>query len=167
MKEKTNVKINLIRTILIVMLIITFFIIFSFSNQDGEESGGLSRAITEGVTKNVKSIQKLEQTKKEKVLKRIEGIIRKIVHFSIYTLVGLLLMALFSTYKLKEFHRIGISLIIGIIYAISDEIHQMFIADRTSKATDVMIDSFGVLFGILLVMLVIKLYKIKCGKNKF
>lgn len=161
-----NIKINIIRAILIIMLIGTFFIIFSFSNQDGEESSSISRKITQDVTKNVKSIQKLEKPKKEKVLKKIESVIRKIAHFSMYTLVGLLLMSLLNTYKLKEIHKIGISLIIGIIYAISDEIHQMFIAERTAKATDVMIDTFGVLFGILIVMLVIKLYKIKSHKNK-
>lgn len=150
-------KINLLRITLILLLLGTFFIIFGFSNQDGEESGGVSKKVTETVTKNVKSIQALEKEQKENVLQRIESIIRKIAHFSIYTVVGLLLMGIMSTYKLKENHRIGISFVIGMIYASSDEIHQAFVPARTAKITDVMIDSMGVLLGILCVLLAIKL----------
>lgn len=41
-------------------------------------------------------------------------------------------MAFVSTYKIKERNRIFISLILGIIYAISDEIHQAFIPRKGS-----------------------------------
>lgn len=158
-------KINILRVILILLLLETFFIIFGFSNQNGEESGGVSKRVTATVTKNIKSIQDLEKKQKENVLQRIESIIRKIAHFSIYTVVGLLLMGIMSTYKLKENHRIGISMIIGMIYASSDEIHQAFIPERTAKITDVMIDSMGVLLGILCVLLVIKLVEKIRNKN--
>lgn len=150
-------KINILRAILILLLLGTLFSIFGFSSQNGEESGGLSKRVTEAVTKNVKSIQNLEEDKKISALKRIESVIRKIAHFSIYTVVGLLLMGLMSTYQLKENNRISLSLIIGGIYASSDEIHQAFIPERTATITDVMIDSMGVLLGILSVLLAIKL----------
>ena len=65
-------------------------------------------------------------------------------------------MGLFETYNLKE---IGYSLIIGIIYASSDEIHQCFTPGRGPLLTDVMIDTMGVLLGILLVILVIKIHE--------
>ena len=73
-------------------------------------------------------------------------------------------MALFSTYNLEERNRIIYSLIIGMVYATSDEIHQKFIEGRSGQITDVMIDSMGVLFGILIVMLLIEIY-IKIYKN--
>ena len=154
-----NIKINILRSILIILLIGVFFIIFRFSNQDGEKSGKISREITETVTQNVKSIQKLEKTEKKKVLDKIEHYIRKLAHFSIYTLVGILTMSLMSTYELIYVKKIGISFFIGVIYAISDEIHQAFIFDRTAAVTDVFIDSGGVIFGILIVIGIIYLYK--------
>ena len=36
----------------------------------------------------------------------------------------------------------------GIVFALSDEFHQAFIADRTSSLTDVLIDSVGVALGL-------------------
>ena len=103
-----------------------------------------------------------EQNEREAITLRIEKVIRKIAHFSIYTAVGLLLMALISTFEMKEKNRIIISLIIGIIYASSDEIHQSFVPERSPMITDVMIDTMGVMLGILLIMLgkaIIKKYK--------
>ena len=146
---------NILRAILIILLIGTFYIIFGFSSQDGEESGTLSRQITESITKNIKAIQELEQAEKEKVLKKIEHIIRKLAHFSIYTVVGILLMSLMSTYDLKQSKRIGISIGIGAVYAISDEIHQSFTPGRSPQVTDVLIDSCGVIFGIGIVIVII------------
>ena len=67
-------------------------------------------------------------------------------------------MAFVSTYKLKEMDRISISLIAGTIYAISDEIHQCFTPGRGPLITDVIIDGMGVLLGILLVMLFLKIW---------
>jgi VanZ family protein len=148
---------NIIRIILILLLAITFIVIFNFSNEDSIKSGNTSKKITNEITKNIDSIQKLDKVEKTKELDRIESIIRKIAHFSLYTLVGILLMAICSTYNLNEIIRIIISLLSGIVYAISDEIHQMFIAGRTAKPTDVFIDTLGVILGIVITMLILKI----------
>ena len=81
------VKINIIRAILIVLIISTFFVIFGFSSQNSEESGGISKKITQIITSKIKSIQNKPQNEKEKILTRIESIIRKLAHFSIYMVV--------------------------------------------------------------------------------
>lgn len=152
---------NIIRIILIVMLIETFYIIFGFSNQNGEESSGISSQITERITSNIKSIQEKPANDKKITIHRIETIIRKIAHFSIYTVVGILLMSLMATYNLSNKTRAIVSETIGVVYASTDELHQLFIQGRSAQITDVMIDSMGVLLGILLTTLVIKLYKTK------
>lgn len=153
---------NILRAILMLLLLSTFFIIFGFSSQDGEKSGSISKKITEEIITRIPQIQEKEQNEREAITLRIEKVIRKIAHFSIYTAVGLLLMALISTFEMKEKNRIIISLIIGIIYACSDEIHQSFVPERSPMITDVMIDTMGVMLGILLIMLgkaIIKKYK--------
>lgn len=161
-----NIKINILRVILIILLIGTFSIIFGFSSQDSEKSSGISRKVTEIITNPIKSIQEKPEQEKEQILSRIESVVRKIAHFSIYTVVGFLLMALFSTYKLEEMNRFSYSLIIGVVYASSDEIHQCFTPGRGPQVTDIIIDTMGVLLGILLVMLVIKIYKKIVSKDK-
>ena len=152
-------KINIIRTILIVALIGTFSIIFGFSNQDSKTSGGISQKVAEFVIKFIPSIQQAEGNQREEVIDRIESVIRKIAHFSIYTLVGFLLMSLMSTYKIKEINQIGTSLIIGVIYASTDEIHQAFIPGRGPQITDVMLDSLGVLTGIFISLLLLEIIR--------
>ena len=155
---------NVLRGILIVLLLCTFYIIFGFSSQDGEKSGGISKKITEFILEKSSKYNSLEQTKKEEVSKRTERIIRKIAHFSIYTLVGFLLMALFSTYEnIKRKYQIYISAIMGILYAIFDEIHQSFTPGRGPKITDVFIDSLGVFFGMAVILLIIEILN---RKNK-
>lgn len=151
-------KINIIRIVLFILILTTFITIFRFSSQDGQTSSSLSKEVTEKVTKRINKIQNLEETERKNVLSRIEKIIRKIAHFSLYTLVGILLMSLACTYEFTEFKRGGISFLIGLMYACLDELHQFFISERSAQITDVMIDSMGVLFGILLVMLIYKIY---------
>ena len=90
---------NVLRGILIVLLLCTFYIIFGFSSQDGEKSGGISKRITDFILEKSSKYNSLEISEKEQVNKRTERVIRKIAHFSIYTLVGFLLMALLSTYE--------------------------------------------------------------------
>lgn len=152
-------KLNIIRGILITALIAIFVTIFGFSNQNSETSAGLSQKVTNFVVEFVPSIKNMPEKEKEQAEYRIEKIIRKIAHYSIYTLVGILLMALMSTYKIKELDRIAISMIIGVIYAATDEIHQAFVPGRGPLVTDVILDSMGVLTGIFIVILV---YKIIC-----
>lgn len=153
---------NIERIILLILLLGTFSIIFGFSSQDGEKSGSISKKITEEIVKRIPQIQEKEQEERELITQRTEKVIRKIAHFSIYTVVGILLMALVSTYQIKEKNKIIISIIIGITYACSDEIHQSFIPGRSPMITDVMIDTMGVILGILLILLgkvIIKKYR--------
>ena len=158
-------KINIIRVILIIALIGTFSIIFGFSNQDSKTSGGISQKVTEFIIKFIPSIQQTEENQKEEIIDRIESVIRKIAHFSIYTLVGFLLMSLMGTYKMKEIDQIGTSLIIGVIYASTDEIHQAFIPGRGPQITDVMLDSLGVLTGIFIAILLLEIFR-KINNNR-
>lgn len=147
---------NFLRAILLILLLVTLFLIFGFSSQDAEESGGLSSSIAKFILKQINN-DKIED--RQPILERTESIIRKVAHFSIYTLVGLLLMSFVNTYDLKENKRIMISLCIGALYATSDELHQLFVPGRSGQITDVILDSMGVLLGILIVLTTLELYK--------
>ena len=158
-------KLNIIRGILITALIAIFVTIFGFSNQNAETSSGLSQKVANFVVEIVPSIKNMPEQEKEKVVDRIESVVRKIAHYSIYTLVGILLMSLMSTYKIKELDRIAVSLIVGVIYASTDEIHQVFVPGRGPLITDVILDSIGVLTGIFVVMLILEVYRRLCRKR--
>ncbi len=154
-KDMKKLKINIFRAIIICCLLALFVTIFSFSNQTSEVSGGLSRKITYEITKNIKHIQQLDEPEKENILSKIETFIRKLAHYTLYALVGFLMMLLMVTYNLKQIKRSGISFGVGLIYAISDEVHQSFVPGRGPMVQDVLLDSFGVISGIVLCMLII------------
>ena len=150
---------NIYRGIIIICLLMLFTSIFAFSNQNKEKSAGLSRKVTYAITDNIKSIQKMEKQQKENLLDKIEHFIRKMAHFTLYTLVGILTMLLMDTYNLKKSKKIGISFFIGVLYAISDEIHQSFVPGRGAMIQDVVLDSSGVIFGILICIGIIAIVK--------
>ena len=151
-------KIKIFRTIILLILISTFFIIFRFSSQNGTQSKGISTKVTEAILEKSSKYNQLDNKEKKKVFNRANAVIRKIAHFSIYTLVGLLLMGIMTRTKLKDKRRILITVVIGIIYATLDEFHQSFSPGRTPKITDIYIDTLGVILGILLVLTAREIY---------
>ena len=76
----------------------------------------------------------------------------KFVHVVEYTIYGILLMLAFSTAESSKIAKNAfvISLLVGIAYGGSDEIHQLFVVGRKSSVYDFAADSFGVVVGIIL-----------------
>ena len=56
----------------------------------------------------------------------------------------------FSKNKIQHLY---LPFLISLIYACSDEFHQLFIAGRAGQIQDVMIDSIGILIGFLIIMI--------------
>lgn len=53
-------------------------------------------------------------------------------------------------FKQSKLYRIVLPWAIGTIYAISDEVHQLFVEGRSCELRDMLIDSAGVIAGVLL-----------------
>ena len=155
---------NILRIILIILLGITFYIIFGFSAQDGESSGTISKVVTDIIININPFTKNLSEVEKIKVSEILHPIVRKLAHFSIYTVVGILLMSLVSTYNINTKKRIIISLVCGFLYACTDEFHQTFTPGRNGDFKDVLIDTSGVIVGIGIVCLT--LYIINKLKNR-
>ena len=151
-KEKKNLIFK--RTFYMLLLIITFFAIFNFSAQDGKKSSGISLKLTKCIVNIVSNIKDMDY---EKCVKSLHPIVRKLAHFSIYAVVGFSLMGLFNTYKIQDKYKVIWTIIIGAIYASSDEFHQRFIPGRGPSIKDVGIDTLGVIFGMLVIMCFIKI----------
>jgi len=156
------------RIIFLIILLTTFFVIFGFSAQDGEESGSISKKITIFIVEILSKIKDMNYELKLDYISKIEPLIRKLAHFSIYTVVGLSMMGFMCTFNIKDIFKISITSFIGLVYAISDEIHQSFIPGRSPKLFDVGIDFLGVLTGIFIMIAIIILIEkiINYSKNK-
>ena len=74
-------------------------------------------------------------------------IIRKSAHISLYALLGFSV----SNYLIDFNKKIYINSILFIlIYSISDEVHQLFIPNRSGSIIDILIDLIGGIIGIIL-----------------
>jgi len=150
------------QTILLILIIILCAIIFIFSSEPADKSsntsGGFIKFIIEinPFTANLKEVEKIE------LQENLSYIVRKGAHFTIYTLLGLLLMSYINTYELDLKNKSLISFIFGVTYAITDEVHQYFVPGRSCEFRDVCIDGSGVLLGIALVSICIVI----CNKIK-
>lgn len=120
----------------ITLLILWMILIFTMSSFNATESGEQSGFIV-NILSNVLHISNIEI---------LSLIVRKLAHFTEYLILGILAINCFKDYDIK--HIFIISLIFCIIYASSDEIHQLFIPGRSGNIIDATIDSLGALTGI-------------------
>ena len=135
------------KRISILLVILWMLLIFIMSSANGAQSDNQSGFIV-NIISNLFNISSLEI---------LNHIIRKIAHLTEYLILGLLVHNLIKQYNKKWY----ISLIICILYAISDELHQGFTPGRSPQISDVFIDTIGSLIGISLLHFIIKLKKIK------
>ena len=163
--KKTNHKLIFTRMVLSILILINFIAIFAFSEQNGEQSTSLSRNITLEVLNTFGDYNEpLTETQEVQVL-NVEHIIRKLAHFTIYTILGILLMSLAETFDFTNKKRLLLSVLIGFIYACLDEFHQSFTPGRTPLFTDVLIDTLGVIAGSLIVLICVKIIQNKRNKK--
>lgn len=144
------------KTIILAILIITWMsTVFYFSNQPGEISQDTSRGIVAAI---VNKLDITDKSQEHETIARLDKIERKLAHYTIYLIGGILLFAETKEITKKEnIKTIIVALTIGALYATTDEIHQLFIANRSGQITDVMLDTLGVGTGIVLYMLVNKI----------
>jgi len=70
-------------------------------------------------------------------------------HILEYSILGLLLLGSFRSTKRSEKQVAILAVSIGILYGISDEIHQLFVPGRYCEFIDVMADSLGSVIGVM------------------
>lgn len=158
---------NIKQVIGLLLIIIWMVVIFLFSNQQGNASSVTSNKVTKEIIEVLPSTKNLEENQKNEIVKKVNPIMRKIAHYTIYLIGGILIMFFISTIVQSEKRGVLYSILIGLAYAITDEIHQMFMDGRTAKVTDVFIDTLGVITGIVIYLTIKKiLYCIKSKDNK-
>jgi len=77
-------------------------------------------------------------------------IFRKIAHISEYFVLTYFFIRAFLGHKIDKNNALILSVVLAIIYSISDEYHQTLIVGRSGRMEDVLIDSVGVMLMIWL-----------------
>lgn len=131
-------------------------LIFLLSAQVGDDSGSLSGGITAFVFKAINGVFPGIDLDME----TMHHIIRKFAHFFAYFMLGMFILNALTCDKNCERRDFLVALIICVLYAASDEIHQSFVPGRGPAIKDVLIDSSGAFTG-LMVLIFIKKYVLK------
>lgn len=142
-------------------------LIFCFSAKPADTSGQNSMAVARTVISYYESISgnQVAEASKPQTLEAVDHYVRKTAHFCEYALLAgtiiLHLLALKSKGKVIFF----VPVIIAGIYAITDEYHQTFVAGRSGRVSDVLLDTAGALTGAIIFCLIIYMIRRRVHKE--
>ncbi|NMC27768.1 MAG: VanZ family protein [Syntrophomonadaceae bacterium] len=157
---------NLPKIVRWVFVIIWMTLIFCLSAQPADESDALSGQTIRMVAKLVMpGFADLPQIQQENIVSSWQHTARKTAHGLAYFVLGSLCMAAMLQHELQMMPSAIIALGISIAYAVSDEVHQLFVVGRSSQLSDMGIDACGALMGILLVFILHR-FKPLCHEGK-
>lgn len=139
--------------VLTLLLVLSLMIlIFSFSAQPAEESDDTSRFFVTLILKIlVPDSDSLDPEAKWELEHKVSFVVRKTAHLTEYAVLGFALLLHVMALQLKLKIRFpGLSaFLVGMLYAVSDEVHQLFVPGRSGEGKDVLLDSVGVLLGVI------------------
>ena len=119
------------RLIYISLSIVWMAVIFLLSSEPSGTSSGRSQVI-------VDAIQSLHVGASEDLLTFLT---RKAAHITAYFILGLLVYGAVRTFSVTARRAVLIAVACVLTYAVSDEIHQLFISGRSGEVRDVLIDT--------------------------
>jgi len=135
-------------------VVLWMILIFYMSHQPAVVSDGLSTGITQKLMEFIEKVF----SNSELNMDSVNHYVRKNAHFMEYLILGVLVINALRKSGMTGGKGITFALLMCILYASSDEYHQLFVQGRAGRVTDVLIDSSGALTGILLYSLKIFRY---------
>ena len=86
---------------------------------------------------------------------------RKTAHTVAYLVLGVLAYNVMRQYRLSNQVVVAVSAAVVVVYAMSDELHQLLVPGRSGEVRDVLIDSAAGLLGVLLAKFVYSKYLLR------
>ncbi len=130
-----------------IILILWLILIFCFSNQPAVESAEISN----GILDKLLELFNLPFT---------DFIVRKAAHFTEFAVLSVLSFNVANRmWDISLLKRSTISTAFSLLYAVSDEIHQIFVAGRACRVFDVFVDGMGIVFGLIFSIILLNLHK--------
>ena len=144
-------------SLMILWMVLIFYFSAQAAPQSSEQSMGIVKIIKSFAEKVATSAKNLDISFWENV----ERSLRKLAHGFIYFVLGILALNFMinCNVKRKKLMSLGICL----VYAISDEVHQLFVPGRSGQISDVFVDFTGSILGVLLFAI---LYFYVCSRRK-
>lgn len=142
---------NIRRILFAILAVIWMVVIFSFSARPGEESE--DQSIKAGMVVChifVPGFDNMSEEQQVHMAQTIDYPVRKTAHATEYALLAGLVLGT-VTAGVINIRCVAISAFITILYAATDEFHQLFVPGRSTQVKDVLIDSCGAVIGMLVI----------------
>ena len=152
-------KIIALRIVLIILTIAVMTVIFMLSADNADESNAKSDIVSGSIINAVLEFFNLEGKRAEKFIDNCVMIVRKTAHFTEYAVLGFLILSVSESFFIRRKISVPTALITGALYAVSDEIHQSFVPGRSCQISDMLLDTAGVMAGIIMLIVLIAIYK--------
>lgn len=147
---------NFLKPLSFLPAIIMMYLIFTFSSQDGVTSAQLSYKVSYKIIETGGELlgADFEPWEIDNLATRFHGAVRKIAHMTEYFALAVAVAFPLYVYGLRGILLMLVAGFFCVAFACGDEYHQSYIAGRGPSKRDVLIDSFGVFWGIILVRIV-------------
>ncbi len=140
-------------------------VIFSMSHQKAEQSSELSTSTTQKIFEQLHpTFNELPEEEKQQLIEKTETAVRKTAHMSEYFILSALIIIALLFNNISHKKRALFAIALCCAYAVTDEIHQIFIDGRSCKVTDILIDAFGIILCAVIYLMIA--YIIKKTKNR-
>lgn len=151
----------MIKIIIKLLLIVLWMgLIFSFSSDTGKVSTKKSDGFIIRIIETI-SRKDLSDKEKEMWIDYLVVPVRKSAHVGVYFILGILIISFISEFMDINYKSILISIGITLLYACSDELHQLLVVGRSGEIKDVFLDVVGGSAGIWIYCWFIKFFKKK------
>ncbi len=149
-----------VRILLTGMTAVMMVLIFCFSMEPAEQSDETSGSISRTVISVIHPDYPTYPTEKQRnIYDTVQHYVRKTAHFTEYLILGLLIRLCLESWFGKQKWLSPVSWAAGTLYAGTDELHQLLTDGRSGQWRDVLIDSSGVLTGVLIAMLALHILR--------
>ena len=148
------------RMLLFILLIFWMGLIFFFSAKPAVQSAKMSTSVGKMIGRVVvPEFEEWSDTKQDAFAKKIDFAVRKSAHACEYAALSVLFFVNYKKKNRKIKQIVGMSALSTALYAVTDEIHQLFVPGRSGQITDVILDSCGGLIGAVLAAIILYLIR--------
>ena len=133
----------------LLLLVLWMSVIFYLSSQSDVQSADTSNLVTDIIYKILNYFSIDINYGEAAFIETFSSFVRKLAHFSEFLILGVLTVS--NLFEIKRDRKyIYYAIIFCVLYAISDEVHQLFVINRYCSILDMLLDSLGAITGIFI-----------------
>ncbi len=142
-------------------------IIFLFSAKTASESDGTSLPIVRALLNLYQRLFGIMGADSYEVSLRVANVLlRKAAHVTEYGILSIFVSCFIWVNGYRGRLLLSFTMLISVGYAVTDEVHQLFVPGRSGRITDVLIDSLGCILGALFFLLICDIIKNRSLKKQ-